>query len=117
MATRDASYLLDIYDSARFAEEFVTGIERESFLHDRMRQSAVIRELAIIGEAVKKVSPEFRAAHPEIPWGEMAGMRDILVHDYRGINLNNVWFAATESVPALIDSLQPLIPEAEDLDL
>jgi uncharacterized protein with HEPN domain len=82
-----------------------------------MRQSAVIRELAVIGEAVKKVSLEFRAAHPEIPWGEMAGMRDILVHDYRGTNLNNVWFAATESVPALIEVLKPLIPEAEDPDL
>jgi uncharacterized protein with HEPN domain len=47
----------------------------------------------------------------------MAGMRDILVHDYRGTNLNNVWFAVTESVPVLIDSLEPLIPDAEDSEL
>jgi uncharacterized protein with HEPN domain len=117
MPTRDDSYLLDIFDSARFVEEFVAGIEREFFLGDRMRQSAVIRELAIVGEAVKKLSPEFRAAHPEIPWGEIAGMRDILVHDYRGTNLKNVWFAATESVPALIQALEPLIPQAEDPEL
>ena len=117
MPTRDQSYLLDIFDSARFAEEFVADIKREFFIADRMRQSAVIRELAIIGEAVKKLSPEFRAAHPEIPWGEMAGMRDILVHDYRGINLKNVWLAATESVPRLIEALEPLIPPAEDPEL
>jgi uncharacterized protein with HEPN domain len=117
MLKRDASYLLDIFDSARFTEEFVAGIDRESFVVDRMRQSAVIRELAIIGEAVKKLSAEFRAAHPEIPWGAMAGMRDILVHDYRGTNLKNVWSAATESVPSLIEALEPLIPQAEDPDL
>lgn len=117
MPTRDESYLLDIFDSARFAEEFVTGIDRESFLGDRMRQSAVIREPAIIGEAVKKISMAFRTAHPEIPWGEMAGMRDILVHDYRGVSLKTVWFAATESVPALITALEPLIPQAEDPEL
>lgn len=117
MPTRDQSYLLDIFDSARFAEEFVAGIARDSFLGDRMRQSAVIRELAIIGEAVKKVSMEFRAAHPEIPWGDMAGMRDILVHDYRGVSLKTVWLAATESVPALIEALEPLIPQAEDPEL
>lgn len=117
MPTRDDSYLLDIFDSARFVEEFVAGLDREAFLVDRMRQSAVIRELAIIGEAVKKVSPEFRVAHREIPWAQMAGMRDILVHDYRGTSLKNVWYAATESVPALIEALEPLIPAAEDPEL
>jgi uncharacterized protein with HEPN domain len=111
MPTRDDSYLLDIFDSARFVVEFVAGVEREFFIGDRMRQSAIIRELAIIGEAVKKLSPEFKAAHPDIPWGEISGMRDILVHDYRGTNLGNVWYAATESVPSLITALEPLIPQ------
>ena len=114
MPTRDDSYLLDIFDSARFVVEFVAEIEREFFSSDRLRQSAVIRELAIIGEAVKKLSPEFKAAHPDIPWGEISGMRDILVHDYRGTNLKNVWYAATESVPALIAALEPLIPQNPD---
>jgi uncharacterized protein with HEPN domain len=114
MPARDDSYLLDIVESARFVGEFVAGVEREFFSGDRMRQSAVIRELAIIGEAVKKLSPEFKAAHPDIPWGEISGMRDILVHDYRGTNLKNVWYAATESVPALIAALEPLIPQNPD---
>jgi uncharacterized protein with HEPN domain len=117
MPTRDDAYLLDIFDSARFVEEFVAEVDQNAFIGDRMRQSAVIRELAIIGEAVKKLSPEFRTAHPEIPWGAMAGMRDILVHDYRGTNLKNVWYAATESVPALIKALEPLIPDAEDPEM
>lgn len=67
-------------------------------MQDRRTQSAVIRELLIVGEAAKKVSMEFRSAHPEIPWRDITGMRDVLVHDYRDVNLRNVWIAATESV-------------------
>jgi uncharacterized protein with HEPN domain len=117
MESRDASYLLDMFDSSRFAQEFVDGMERDAFLEDRRTQSAVIRELMIVGEAAKKISMEFRAAHPEIPWRDITGMRDVLVHDYRDVNLQNVWVAATESVADLVEKLEPLIPEAEGPDL
>jgi uncharacterized protein with HEPN domain len=117
MDARDASYLLDMFDSARFAQEFMDGVERDAFMQDRKTQSAVIRELLIVGEAAKNVSMAFRSAHPEIPWRSITGMRDVLVHDYRNVNLGNVWIAATESVTELIEKLEPLVPDAEDPDL
>ena len=81
MDQRDAGYLLDIFDSARFAQEYVAGVDEAAFESDRRTRSAVIYEILIIGEAAKKVSSIFKAAHPEIPWKEMAGMRDVLIHD------------------------------------
>lgn len=75
----------------------------------------MIRELLIVGEATKQVSQPFRDAHPEIPWRAMAGMRDVLVHNYRGTSLENVWYAVTQSLPALIASLEPLFPP-EDIE-
>lgn len=65
-----------------------------------------------MGEAAKNVSAEFRAAHPEIPWKAMAGMRDVLIHAYRTVDRDAVWSAVMVSVPALIASLEPLIGAA-----
>ena len=90
MQPHDASYLFDILDAARSAREFVEGYTEASFRADRKTQSAVIRELLIVGEATKQVSDGFRLAHPEILWRAMAGMRDVLVHNYRGTSLGTV---------------------------
>lgn len=117
MDPRDAGYLLDIFDSAPFAEDYVEGMAEEEFESDRRTRGAVIYEIMIIGEAAKKVSSAFKAAHPGIPWKEMAGMRDILIHDYRDVDVPNVWTTVTESIPALIAMLAPLVPQAEDLTL
>lgn len=113
MSARDATYLFDIFDSARFAQEYVEGMDEAAFDRDRRTRGAVIYEILIIGEAVKKLSPEFRAAHPEIPWKKMAGMRDVLIHDYRDVDVPNVWAAVTESIPALIVALEPLIADLD----
>lgn len=110
MQPPDTTYLFDILDAARSAREFVEGFTEESFRADRKTQSAVIRELLIVGEATKQVSAGFRAAHPNIPWRAMAGMRDVLVHNYRGTSLETVWYAVTEALPALIAALEPLFP-------
>lgn len=92
-------------------------MSRDGFMGDRKAQSAVIRELLVVGEAAKRVSSEVRSETPAIPWREITGMRDVLVHDYRGIDLDVVWVAATESAEALIAALEPLISEFEDPEL
>jgi uncharacterized protein with HEPN domain len=109
----DAGYLLDIFDSARFAQEYVEGIDEHAFESDRRTRSAVIYEILIIGEAAKKVSAAFKAAHPEIPWRAMAGMRDVMIHDYRDVDVPSVWATVTESIPALIAALETLVSDME----
>jgi uncharacterized protein with HEPN domain len=81
---RDDAHLLDILRAARLAIEFKGPADRAEFLGDAKTQSAVLHQLLIIGEAVKRMSPEFRAAHPEVPWKPIAGTRDKLIHFYEG---------------------------------
>ena len=87
MLNPDHAYLADILIAARKVQRFVSGVGRQDFEGDDMRASAVIRELTVIGEATKNVSEEFRAVHPAIPWRRMAGLRDVLVHAYRRVDL------------------------------
>jgi uncharacterized protein with HEPN domain len=81
---RDDAHLLDILKAARLAIEFKGSGEKADFLQDAKTQSAVLHQLLIVGEAVKRLSAEFRAAHPEVPWRLIAGTRDKLIHFYEG---------------------------------
>ena len=83
---RDKNYLADIQEAIQRILAYTEGLSYEPFLEDRKTQDGVIRNLQVIGEAVKKLSPSLRNAHPQLPWREMAGMRDKIVHDYFGIN-------------------------------
>ena len=118
-ANRDLAHLWDILKAARLVQEFVADMDRAAFDSDQRTHFAVIAQLQIIGEATKRLSPEFREGHPEIPWNKMAGMRDVLIHLYDRVDLGEVWAAATESVPPLIEQLAFLLPddptEPEDL--
>ena len=86
MRQPDYTWLGDILISARHVRNFVAGVDRDEFDGNIMRRSAIIHHLMIIGEATKQVSDPFRAAHPDIPWRRMAGMRDRLIHDYRQVD-------------------------------
>jgi uncharacterized protein with HEPN domain len=79
--SRDLAYLLDILQQARLIQNFVQGMDKPTLEHDVKTQYAVIRAIEIIGEATRRLSPEFRADHPEIPWRQMAGMRSVLIHN------------------------------------
>jgi len=83
------------------------------FDNDVMRQDAVFRRITVIGEATKRLSEEFRKNHPEISWKQMAGMRDVIVHDYDEIDLDLVWDTSIKFIPILIAQIEPLAPKED----
>ena len=105
--TDDRLYLGHIREAAERIVLFARDGEQH-FRRDLRTQDAIVRNLQVMGEAVKKVSAETRAAHPEIPWRDIAGMRDRVVHDYFGVSLEIVWDVATNHVPPLLAKLRSL---------
>lgn len=107
---RDEATLLDIAKAARLVMTFTQGMAKEDFLNDLKTQSAVLYQLLVIGEAVKRLSREFRAQHLDIPWSLVAGMRDHLIHGYDIVDWEEVWKTATSDVPDLLARIEPLLP-------
>lgn len=107
---RDIDYVADIASAVRRIAAYIRGIDREVFGDQPIVQDAVIRQLLIIGEATKRLTMEFRDRHPDVPWRDMAGMRDLLVHSYNRVDVDEVWRAATVDVPSLADRLEALLP-------
>ena len=103
MIRNDQAYLEHILEAISKIENFTTAISRIEFERDVMMQDAVIRNIEIIGEATKKISKEFTQSHPEIPWNDMAGMRDKLIHDYLGVDIAVVWKTIEIDLPLLKD--------------
>ena len=106
----DDARLLDILLACREAKEFVGGVSREEFLADRMRQSAVCMKLEIIGEAARAVSQDFKSAHPEVPWRDIVGLRNRIVHEYFRLDLDTIWQIVQQDVPDLVAMVEPLVP-------
>ena len=112
-APRDNSvYLGHIRDSCLRIEFYLSGVTEDAFLETELIQDGVVRQIQVIGEAVKRLSRELREANPDIPWSDIAGMRDKLVHDYMGIDLEAVWETARTDIPSLRTKLEELaLPE------
>lgn len=108
----DPAALADIAIAARRLAQFVESLDEEAFLASELTQSAAMYQLAVIGEAVKRLSPEFRSEHGEIAWSEVAGLRDILIHAYHRVSLVEVWAIVTRDVPILLSFVEPLLPDA-----
>ncbi|MFA5176383.1 MAG: DUF86 domain-containing protein [Candidatus Nanoarchaeia archaeon] len=94
-------FIDDILKSIKNIEEFTKGLTKEKFSKDNLRQSATIRELEIIGEASKNISPSIKEKYSNTPWKDIAGFRDILSHAYFGVNIDRVWRIIKEDLPLL----------------
>ena len=101
MARDELLYLRHILDAINIVEEYLQGASEEQFNKTRLLQDGVIRQIEIIGEATRHISKGIRRTYPEIPWQDVAGMRDKLIHDYFGVDLEKVWLTAQEDLPIL----------------
>jgi len=104
-----SDYVMDISDAINKIEDFMHGMTLDQFIADTKTAYAVIRALEIIGEAAKKIPEEIKTQFPKIPWRQMAGMRDKLLHEYFGVDIRVVWRTVKEDLPRLKANLKPLI--------
>jgi len=107
----DSIYLQHILDAIQKISLYLQGIDKDKFLKNSLIQDGVIRQLEIIGEATKQISLELRDQQSSIPWSQMAGMRDKLIHHYFGVDLETVWLTATQDIPELRIPIQSLIDQ------
>ncbi len=114
MNWHDEDTLFDLVIAAERIIKFHNGMTKVEFIQDIKTQSAIQHQLMVMGEAVKRLSEEFRAEHPEIRWSSVAGMRDRLIHAYERVSLDIVWDTAITAVPDFLKKLQPLLVNDSD---
>lgn len=102
-------YLLDIIESINYIQAYIEGVSKEEFFESVEKQDAVLRRLEIIGEAVKQIPGEIRDKYIDIPWREIAGLRDIIIHQYYGVTLEMVWLVITEEIVPLKANINEII--------
>lgn len=107
----DRIYLRHIREAIQDIEQYAS-VGRDAFMSDKMRQDALLRKLEIIGEAVKNLSEDSKRRRADIPWREIAGMRDRLTHDYFGVDLALVWVTVQKDIPNLKAAVEQLLAES-----
>ena len=108
---RDKAILLDIRNTGMRVIDFTRDMDETAFLDDAKTQSAVLHQLMVLGEAVKRLSGEFRTLHQDVPWSLIAGMRDQLIHAYDAVDIEEVWSTAKKDIPDLLRQIDPLLQE------
>jgi uncharacterized protein with HEPN domain len=102
-------YLLDIQERCERIMRYVEGLDEAEWSKDERTQDAVLRNLEVIGEAVKRLPADLRERTPGIPWQDIAGLRDILIHEYQGVDFAIVWDIAVNEAPALHQAVSQLL--------
>ncbi len=111
MKQDDTVYLLHIIDSIAKVKSYIKAIDEKEFNSNTLVQDAVIRQIEIIGEATRHLSNEFRNQYPDVPWEDITGMRNKLIHDYFGVDIEKVWLTAKEDLPPLNKSVKKILSE------
>ena len=106
---RDRAYLFDILEAAKRILQYTEKKSEDQFISDIQCQDAVIRRFEIIGEAARRISDEMKNEYPEIPWFEMVGMRNIMIHEYDDIDMTILWDTIQKDLPPLISLLEKMI--------
>ncbi len=109
MKRDETVYLRHVQDAIQKINIYLKDVSEEKFRLESLIQDGVIRQLEIIGEAVKQLSAESRAMQPLIPWQDIARMRDKLIHDYFGVDIEKVWLTAKEDIPLLEEAVKELL--------
>jgi uncharacterized protein with HEPN domain len=111
----DRVFLRHILESLDAIRAYIAG-SRDTFFTDRKTRKATMRELQELAESTQRLSPSLRTRHPEIPWGDISGFRNVLVHDYLGITLSRIWDVVQRDLPALRSAVHAMLHEvgAED---
>jgi uncharacterized protein with HEPN domain len=102
----EREFLEDIVVAARLVLTYAKGVSREDFEHNIEKQDSIVRRLAVIGEAATKLSPHVREAIPDIPWPSVIGLRNILVHQYWEIDLDELWVIVHRDLPILLEKVE-----------
>lgn len=97
----DKLYLIHISESIKKIGSYTAGLDLEEFMQNSLVQDAVLRNLQVLAESTQRLSEDFKTAHPEIEWYKISGLRNILVHDYLGIDLETVWGVVVDKLPEL----------------
>ncbi len=106
-------YLRDVLDRIAKIRRYIEGYDYESFCDDEKTSDAVIRNIEVIGEAIRHVPDDLRQKYPKIPWRQIAGMRDKLIHDYLGVDLEYVWNVASMRIDELEADIKGILEEEE----
>jgi uncharacterized protein with HEPN domain len=110
MSKRDPGLLMeDITAAIEKIDRYIAGMTADAFKEDDKTIDAVVRNLEIIGEAVNKLPPSFKEAHEDMPWHQIAGLRNRIVHEYFGIDLEMIWYIVTSDLPELKGIIQKLL--------
>ncbi|MFZ4474775.1 MAG: DUF86 domain-containing protein [Saprospiraceae bacterium] len=102
-------YLEHILDAMNAILRFTNEMQAQAFYEDDLVQSAVIRKFEVIGEAAKRIPEEFKAVNPEIPWKQMAGFRDVLIHNYDDLNMETIWETVDAYLPSAVKQIEKIL--------